>query len=87
EPIAASHYKVFPNPIESGDLFVESPTFVNKPLQIYVHNSTGQLVANQHIPVSSDDSFTVDTSSWQRGVYVMHVLSTTASDTVKVIKF
>ncbi|MEM6844288.1 MAG: S8 family serine peptidase [Bacteroidota bacterium] len=87
EPLEISHYNVFPNPIESGNLFVESPTFVNEPLEVYVYNSTGQLVANQYIPVSGDDSFTVDTSSWQRGVYVMHVLSTTASDTVKVIKF
>jgi len=87
EPAAISQYKVFPNPIESGNLFVESADFVNESLDVYVYNSTGQLLVTQHIPVSIDDSFTVDTSSWQRGVYILHVLSATASDTVKVIKF
>ncbi|WKN44642.1 S8 family serine peptidase [Tunicatimonas pelagia] len=87
KPTAVSRYKVFPNPIESGNLFVESADFVGEPLDVYVYNSTGQLLLTQHVPVSNDDSFTVDTSSWQRGVYVLHVLSATASDTVKVIKF
>ncbi len=87
ETIAPTKYRVFPNPIESGDLFIESSTFTNEPLEVHMYNSTGQLVINQHIPVSADNSFTIDTSFLQRGVYVLHILSTTASDTLKVIKF
>jgi hypothetical protein len=87
ESTATTRYRVFPNPIESGDLFIESTTFVDEPLNVYLYNSTGQLVMNQHIPVTADDSFTIDTSYLQRGVYVLHILSTSASDTLKVIKF
>jgi len=68
-------------------LFVESSDFVNESFDVYVYNSTGQLLVTQHVPVSDDDSFTVDTSAWQRGVYILHVLSATTSDTIKVIKF
>jgi len=87
ESAPISRYNVFPNPIESGNLFVESSDFVNESFDVYVYNSTGQLLVTQHVPVSDDDSFTVDTSAWQRGVYILHVLSATTSDTIKVIKF
>ncbi|MEQ9442441.1 MAG: S8 family serine peptidase [Cyclobacteriaceae bacterium] len=87
EPKAPSNYTVFPNPIESGDLFIESSSLVNEPLDVYVYNSTGQLLLKKHIPITADDSFTVDTSDLQQGVYILHILSSTASDTVKIIKF
>ena len=87
EIITSARYRVFPNPIETGDLFIESTTMMNEPLDVYLYNSTGQLVMNQHIPFSTDNSFTIDTSFLQRGVYVLHILSTSASDTLKVIKF
>ena len=87
EPKVASNYKVFPNPIESGDLFIESSTMGGEPLDVYIYNSTGQLVIKRHVPVTADDSFTVDTSLLQKGVYILHILSSSASDTVKIIKF
>lgn len=87
ETDASSNYTVFPNPIESGDLFVKSTTFANEPLEVHVYNNTGQLVLNQHIPISTNESFTLDVSSLQRGVYVLHILSASSSDTLKVIKF
>nr|WKN35126.1 S8 family peptidase [Tunicatimonas sp. TK19036] len=84
---AVSRYTVSPNPINSGDLFVESAAGVDEPLEVYVYNSTGQLILQKHVPVTADDSFTIDTSYLQQGVYILHILSRAASDTVKIIKF
>ena len=88
EPRASSHYQVFPNPIENGSLSIKphapaSPGAVD----VYVYSSTGQLVIQEHFLSSTDPTLTLDTSSLGQGIYILHILSPTLSDTVKVVKF
>ena len=88
EPKAEARYQVFPNPIESGSLSIK-PKAPSRPeaVDVYVYNSTGQLVIREHFLSSSDPTLTLDTSSLGQGVYILHILSPAISDTVKVIKF
>ena len=82
------HYRVYPNPLENGPLFIESKTqSFAEPVEVYVYSMTGQLMMQQRYPFSSDPTIALDISPLTPGVYVMHILSNTESDTVKVIKF
>ena len=89
EEIREANYRVYPNPIESGKLFVEAKTRdLSFPVEVRIYNSTGQLVT--HTLFTSDTfspTLSLDTSGLGRGVYILHILSPTASDTMKVIKF
>ncbi len=81
-----ANYRAFPNPIEDGKLFIESVTDdITDPVDVYVYNSTGALVLQEQF--APDPSITLDTSSLRQGVYILHILSATASDTLKVVKF
>lgn len=85
---AESHYQVFPNPIESGSLSIR-PNLpqASGEIEVYVYTSTGQLVIQEHFPATYDPLFTLDTTSLGQGVYILHILSSSLSDTVKIIKF
>lgn len=83
-----TNYRVFPNPIESGKLFIEAKTRnLSESVDVYVYNSTGQLMMQDHFISSTDPTITLDTSALGQGVYILHILSSSVSDTVKVIKF
>ena len=87
-PKAEAHYQVFPNPIEVGSLSIKARTPSGTgAVDVYVYNSTGQLMIQEHFLSSSDPTLSLDTSSLGQGVYILHILSPTVSDTVKVIKF
>ena len=90
EQEVVAHYQVFPNPIESGKLSIKPKTRnTSGPVDVYVYNSTGQLLLQEHyLPATDPDlAFTLDTSSLGQGIYILHILSPTTSDTLKVIKF
>ena len=88
EQEVVTNYRVFPNPIERGKLFIESKTRdLLDPVDVYVYNSTGQLMMQDRFVSSSDPTITLDTSTLGQGVYILHILSPSVSDTVKVIKF
>ncbi len=84
-----ANYRVYPNPIESGKLFVESKTReLSFPMEVHIYNSTGQLVMqNRFTSDTFSPTLSLDTSGLGQGVYILHILSPTASDTMKVIKF
>ena len=82
------HYRAYPNPLENGPLFIESKTqSFAEPVEVYLYNITGQLMMQQRYPFSNDPTITLDISGLTSGVYIMHILSSTESDTVKVVKF
>ena len=84
----ATNYRVFPNPIENGKLFIESKTRnLSQPVDVFVYSSTGQLMMQERFISSTDPTITLDTSTLSQGVYILHILSPSVSDTVKVIKF
>jgi subtilisin family serine protease len=89
EEIREANYRVYPNPIESGKLFVEAKTRdLSFPVDVRVYNSTGQLVTQTRFTSETfSPTLSLDTSGLGRGVYILHILSPTASDTMKVIKF
>ena len=83
-----TNYRVFPNPIESGKLFIESKTrAMSDPVNVYVYNSTGQLMMQDRFASATDPTITLDTSALAQGIYILHILSSSVSDTVKIIKF
>lgn len=83
-----TNYRVFPNPIENGKLFIESKTRAMSDLvDVYVYSSTGQLMMQDRFSSSTDPTITLDTSALEQGIYILHILSSSVSDTVKVIKF
>ena len=82
------HYRVYPNPLENGPLFIEFKTqSFAEPVEVYLYSMTAQLMMQKRYPFSNDPTITLDISGLAPGVYVMHILSSTESDTVKVIKF
>ena len=89
EEIREANYRVYPNPIESGKLFVEAKTRdLSFPVEVRIYNSTGQLVTHTRFTSETfSPTLSLDTSGLGRGVYILHILSPTASDTMKVIKF
>ena len=89
EDIREANYRVYPNPIESGKLFVEAKTRdLSFPVEIRIYNSTGQLVTQTRFTSDTfSPTLSLDASGLSQGVYILHVLSPTASDTMKVIKF
>ncbi len=89
EEIREANYRVYPNPIESGKLFVEAKTRdLSFPVDVRIYNSTGQLVTQTRFTSDTfSPTLSLDTSGLGRGVYILHILSPTASDTMKVIKF
>ncbi len=89
EDIREANYRVYPNPIESGKLFVEAKTRdLSFPVEVRIYNSTGQLVTHTRFTSETfSPTLSLDTSGLGRGVYILHILSPTASDTMKVIKF
>ena len=89
EDIREANYRVYPNPIESGKLFVEAKTRdLSFPVDVRIYSSTGQLVTHTRFTSETfSPTLSLDTSGLGRGVYILHILSPTASDTMKVIKF
>jgi hypothetical protein len=89
EEIREANYRVYPNPIESGKLFVEAKTRdLTFPVEVFVYNSTGQRVMQTRFTSGTfSPTLSLDTSGLGQGVYILHILSPTASDTMKVIKF
>ncbi|MGB3852566.1 MAG: S8 family serine peptidase [Tunicatimonas sp.] len=89
EEIREANYRVYPNPIESGKLFIEAKTRdLSFPVEVFVYNSTGQRVMQTRFTSGAfSPTLSLDTSGLGQGVYILHVLSPTASDTMKVIKF
>ena len=89
EEIREANYRVYPNPIESGKLFVEAKTRdLSFPVDVRIYNSTGQLVTQTRFTSDTfSPTLSLDTSGLSQGVYILHILSPTASDTMKVIKF
>ncbi len=84
-----ANYRVYPNPIESGNLFVEAKTRkLSFPMEVHIYNSTGQRVMQTTFTSDTfSPTLSLDTSGLGQGVYILHILSPTASDTMKVIKF
>ena len=89
EEIREANYRVYPNPIESGKLFVEAKTRnLSFPVNVRIYNSTGQLITQTRFTSDTfSPTLSLDTSGLGPGVYILHILSPTASDTMKVIKF
>ncbi len=89
EEIREANYRVYPNPIESGKLFIEAKTRdLSFPVEVFVYNSTGQRVMQTRFTSGAfSPTLSLNTSGLGQGVYILHVLSPTASDTMKVIKF
>ena len=84
-----ANFRVYPNPIESGKLFVEIKTrTLSFPVDVRVYSSTGQLVMqNRFTSAAFNPTLSLETTGLGQGVYILHILSPTASDTMKVIKF
>lgn len=87
--VRLANYRVYPNPIESGKLFVEAKTRdLSFPVEVHIYNSTGQLVMQTRFTSATfSPTLALETSGLSQGVYILHILSPTASDTMKVIKF
>lgn len=82
------HFDVFPNPIEEGKLFIESTTgSLTGSLDLVLYNSTGQVVLEKHIAHLHNDAISLDTRTLNKGIYILHILSSDLSDTFKLVKF
>ena len=88
EKTTESHYQVFPNPIENGSLSIQPiGSRTAEEVEVFVYNSTGQLVLQERYASSTDPALSLNMASLGQGVYILHILSSTLSDTVKIIKF
>jgi hypothetical protein len=82
------HFKVFPNPVENSDLFIEPlEGSLEAPLNIDLYSPQGSLVMQKEYTTFNRNSLTLDMRNLSRGVYIMHIMTASASDTLKIIKF
>lgn len=81
-------FKVYPNPVENSDIFVE-PVAGNleAPLEIRMYSPTGKLVLEKTYGQFNRNSLTLDTSSLSPGIYILRIATANASDTLKIVKF
>lgn len=82
------YFSVFPNPVEQGKIFIESPSgsFTGS-IDLLLYNSTGQLVMQKHVAHFRDGAISIDTQVMDKGIYILKVLSPDLSDTFKLVKF
>lgn len=71
---------VVQNPIINNNLLLRNES--GKSIAVEVHSITGQLVYQAE---SSDESFSVNTSDWQKGMYLVTVLQDGKRKTFKVV--
>ncbi len=84
----AHYFSVFPNPVEQGKIFIESPTgSFTGPVDLLLYNSTGQLVMQKHVAHFRNNDISLDAQVMNRGIYILKVLSPNLSDTFKLVKF
>lgn len=69
-----------PNPVSGGHFTLRNES--GKSIAVEVHSITGQLVYQAE---SSDESFSVNTSDWQKGMYLVTVLQDGKRKTFKVV--
>lgn len=82
------HFRVFPNPIEEGKMFIESTTgSVTGSLDLLLYNSAGQKVLEKRVARYHDDAISLDTRTLDKGIYILRILSPDLSDTFKLVKF
>ncbi len=82
------YYKVYPNPVEDSDLIIE-PTQGNfeGTVQIHLYSTDGRLVRQKKVDHFKRNSLTLEMNGLSQGVYIMHVVSASVSDTLKIVKF
>lgn len=82
------HYRVFPNPVQGSDLFIEPFSgMLREPLMVLMYSSTGEQVMRREFGRAGSPSVSLDISHLSDGIYVMHILSADSSDTLKIVKF
>lgn len=81
-------FKVYPNPVENSDIFVQPVDGVlTAPLEIRMYSPAGALVLEETFEQFNRNSLTLDTSGLSQGIYILHISTATASDTLKIVKF
>ncbi|MEK6476887.1 S8 family serine peptidase [Catalinimonas sp. 4WD22] len=89
EDIPQKHYyKVYPNPVEDSDLIIEpsNGNFEGK-LRINLYSPEGRLMLEKNVDEFKRNSLTLEMDGLSRGIYIMHILSASVSDTLKIVKF
>lgn len=81
-------YRVFPNPVERSRLFIEANEgLLQGPLTVVMYSSTGRQVLRKDFENPDSASLSLEIDHLSQGIYVMHILSASASDTLKIVKF
>ncbi|WP_277478213.1 S8 family serine peptidase [Catalinimonas alkaloidigena] len=82
------YYKVYPNPVEDSDLIIEpSNGNFEGTLHINLYSPEGKLMLEKNVDEFKRNSLTLDMDGLSQGVYIMHILSASVSDTLKIVKF
>ena len=71
---------LFPNPVSGGQFTLRNES--GKSIAVEVHSITGQLVYQAE---SAEESFSVSTSDWQKGIYLVTVSQDGKRKTFKVV--
>jgi len=81
-------FKVYPNPVENSDLVIEpAEGRFNGMVHVSLYNPEGQLVLQKKVRNYKRASLSLDMDSLSSGIYIMHILSSSLSDTLKIVKF
>ena len=77
----AEELKVFPNPT-ADNIFIQSNK--NQPVLIQITDINGKLVFTNSY--SNTDNITIDLSSYDRGIYIVKLISENACNTTKIVR-
>ncbi|WPP49561.1 S8 family serine peptidase [Catalinimonas niigatensis] len=81
-------YKVYPNPVEDSDLIIEPVQgYFEGKVQIHLYSPQGRLLLEKEVDQFKRNSLTVEMDGLAKGIYIMHILSASTSDTLKIVKF
>ncbi len=71
----AGEMKLYPNPVQSNNLFVQLVTDPNVDLQVEIRDMTGNLIRTLELKtVDGTTTFTIDVTQFYSGVYLINVI-------------
>jgi PKD repeat protein len=80
-----SDFVVYPQP--AGDVvYVKAGALHSKPVQISVYSLVGTLIQDE-TAIPSDDVLTINTKSWETGVYILKIGSGADSFVTRIVKY
>ena len=81
----AASFTLYPNPSDNGTVFLQFGNEISNNVEVKFFNMLGQVVLASNTETMTSQKMTVNTTSLQRGVYLVEVSTNSATFTNRLI--